>query len=86
MLARIDKTGRLLIPSQFRKELGFRPGSEVLLRSQDGELRVYTRNRAVRRIQAWAQKLAPPGTSIVDEFLAERKEEARRERRELDKY
>jgi len=79
MLAKLDKTGRLLIPSQIRRQLGLGGGSEVILSVDDGELRVYTRAEAVRKAQEFCRKLVRPGVSMVDELIAERREEARRE-------
>ena len=78
-VVRLDRTGRLLIPSQFRKEMDLNGGSEVIVALDKGELRVYTRDLAIRRIQEACRKLATPGVSIVDELIAERREEARRE-------
>ncbi len=78
-VVRLDKTGRLLIPSQFRKEMDLNGGSEVIVALENGELRVYTRDLAIRRIQEYLRKIVPPGVSLVDELIAERQEEARRE-------
>ncbi len=40
MKTRIREGGRLVIPSAFRKALGLKPGDEVLLSLEDGEIRV----------------------------------------------
>ena len=68
-----------MIPSQFRKELGLKAGSEVIVACEDKELRVYTRDEAIRKVQERLRQLIPPGVSLVDELIAERIEEARRE-------
>ena len=81
---RLDKTGRLVIPSQFRRELGLSPGSEVMVACEEGELRVYSREQALRRVQEYFRRFVPPGVSLVDELIADRREEARRELEELD--
>ena len=81
---KLDKTGRLVIPSQFRRELGLSPGSEVIVACEEGELRVYTREQALRRVQEYFRRFVPPGVSLVDELIADRREEARRELEELD--
>jgi len=78
-VVKLDRTGRLLIPSQFRKEMDLNGGSEVIVALDKGELRVYTRDLAIRRIQEYLRKIVPPGVSLVDELIAERREEARRE-------
>ena len=81
---KIDKSGRILIPLKLRKELGFKVGSELILRVEEGELRVHTREAALRWAREQLKKLKKPGESVVDEFLAERREEARREVMEMD--
>jgi len=78
-LAKLDSTGRLLIPSHLRKQAGLSPGSEVVLSYQDGELRVYTRERALEKVQALAGRLARPGVSVVEELIADRRKAAARE-------
>jgi len=81
---KIDKTGRILIPLKMRRELGFREGTELILRVEEGELRVHTREAALRRAKERLKRLKRPGESVVDEFLAERREEARLEVMEMD--
>ncbi len=68
--------GRLVIPARFRKALGLRPGSQVLLALSDGELRIWTREAARRRAQNLICSLIPPEVSLVDELIADRRREA----------
>jgi len=79
--ARINENGRLVIPANFRKALGINAGDEVVLRLEDNELRITTLRQRIARAQRHARKYIKPGASIsiVDEFLAERREEAKRE-------
>ncbi|MBL8227881.1 MAG: AbrB/MazE/SpoVT family DNA-binding domain-containing protein [Bryobacterales bacterium] len=83
--ARIDRAGRVLIPLKLRKELGLTEDSEVVLRVEDGQLLMQTREEAVRRARERLKRLKRPGLTVVDEFLAERRAEAKRERAELDR-
>jgi bifunctional DNA-binding transcriptional regulator/antitoxin component of YhaV-PrlF toxin-antitoxin module len=76
---RIDEVGRVLLPAKVRKELGVEPGMDLLLTCSDGVVRLETRAQALARARRLARRLAPEGTSVVDEFLAERRQEARRE-------
>lgn len=76
---RVNENGRVVIPSSFRKALGIRVGDEVVLRIEDDELRITTQQRRVQRAQRRALKYVKPGTSLVDELLAERREAAKRE-------
>jgi antitoxin PrlF len=77
--ARIADGGRLVIPAEYRRELGLEPGDEVIIRIEDGELRILTRAEAVKRAQAIVQQHVKKGRSLVDELSDERRAEAARE-------
>jgi AbrB family looped-hinge helix DNA binding protein len=76
---RVNENGRVVIPASFRKRLGIRVGDEVVLRIQDDELRITTLKRSIERAQRLVRKHVKPGTSLVDELIAERREAARDE-------
>ncbi len=80
--ASLDKHGRLVIPSNFRKEMGWKPGEKLTLTLTGSEVRVLSRRQAVEDICAEIRKRVPPGVSLVDELLRERREEVRREKEE----
>jgi len=71
---RVNENGRVVIPASFRKRLGIRVGDEVVLRIQDDELRITSLQRNIERAQRLVRKHVKPGTSLVDELLAERRE------------
>jgi AbrB family looped-hinge helix DNA binding protein len=77
--ARVNENGRVVIPSSFRKALGIQVGDEVVLRIEDDELRITTQQRRIQRAQRRAQQYLKPGTSLVDELLAERRKAAKGE-------
>src|SRR5437899_3264124 len=76
---RLNENGRLVIPASFRKALGINPGDEVVLRLEDDELRITTLKHRIARAQRLVRKYVKPGVSLVDELIAERREEARKE-------
>ncbi len=76
---RINQNGRLVIPSSFREALHIKPGDEVVLRLEDDELRITTQQRRIQRAQQRARRYLKPGTSLVGELLAERREAAKDE-------
>jgi len=76
---RINENGRVVIPAPFRKALGMNIGDEVVLRLEDDELRILTVKRRLERARQLVRKHVKPGTSLVDELIAERREAARRE-------
>jgi AbrB family looped-hinge helix DNA binding protein len=76
---RVSQSGRVVIPASFRKALGINVGDEVLLRIEDDELRITTQQRRIRRAQRRARRYLKPGTSLVEELLAERRAAAKHE-------
>ena len=76
---RIGKKGRIVIPAPMREALGIAEGDVLDLTVADGELRVATMRERLRRAQEWARKVIPPGVSLADELIAERREAARHE-------
>ncbi len=76
---KLDSAGRLLVPAELRESLGLRPGSSVVLRVENGELRIVSQREVLRRIQEMLRPLVPDGVNLVDEFIAERRAEAARE-------
>ena len=77
--ARVNENGRVVIPTSFRKALGIKVGDEVVLRIADDELRISTLKRRIERAQRLVRRHVKPGTSLVDELIAERREAAKRE-------
>ncbi len=76
--ARMSKDGRLVVPSTFRKALGLKPGDEVVMILEEGELRVLGARQAIARAQALVRRYVPEGRSLSQELIQERREEASR--------
>jgi AbrB family looped-hinge helix DNA binding protein len=79
MRVRLSKNGEVRIPAAFRKAMGISVGDEVVLRIEDDELRISTLKRRIERAQRLVRQHVKPGTSLVDELIAERREAAKRE-------
>lgn len=77
--ARINENGRVVIPAEFRRDLGIKAGDTVVLRIENDELRITTLQQRLAKAQQWVRKHVTPGTSLSDELIAERREAARRE-------
>ena len=75
----IGEGGRIVIPAAFRAALGMNIGDQVLLRADDGELRVFTPLQGLRKAQALLRPYLPADRSLADELIAERRAEAARE-------
>ena len=76
---RVNENGRVVIPASFRKALGINAGDEVVLRIEDNELRILTLKQRIEQAQRLVRRHVKPGTSLVDELIAERREAAKRE-------
>ena len=75
---KIAAGGRIVIPADFRRELGADVGDEIILRLVAGEIHILTRSQAVRKAQALVRKSIPAGRSLVKELLGERRKEVKR--------
>jgi AbrB family looped-hinge helix DNA binding protein len=76
---RMNENGRIVIPSSFRRALGIQAGDTVVLRIENGELRITTLRQRLAKAQQLVCKHVAPTTSLVDELIADRREAARRE-------
>ena len=75
----VNENGRIVIPAPFRKALGIDTGDEVVLRLENGELRISTMKGRIERAQSLVRKHVKPGASLVDELIADRREASKRE-------
>ena len=82
---KLGEGGRFVIPAAMREEMGVKPGEDLILYVEDGELRVRSWLRNLRRIQSELSALKRPGESVVDDFLKERREEQRRSDERFDR-
>ena len=74
---KLTNGNRVIIPRSIRQSLGLRVGDALTLVLQDnGEVHLLTQTEAVRRAQALVRLHVPKERSLVEELLAERREEA----------
>ena len=83
---KLGPDGRIVIPARLRKALGLKPGDELLIRLEDGELVVYTRAQAILRAQERVRQYVPEAVRLVNELLAERRREVEEEEREAAEW
>ena len=70
--------GRVVIPAPLRRSLGFEPGDSLIARMENGRLILEKTETIKRRLKARFAHL-PSATSLAEELIAERREEADRE-------
>ena len=58
---KLGSGGRIVIPAAHRKALGLNEGDELLVRIEDGELRIVSQDRALQRLQAAVARHVRPG-------------------------
>src|SRR5918997_5204100 len=76
---KLTEGGRVVIPAEFRRALGIQVGDELIVRLENGEIRLLTLDRAIAQAQEAVRKYVPAGRSLVDELLAQRRAEAAQE-------
>lgn len=74
---RIDKNGRLLIPSLFRQSLHLEPGEEVLLYQEGTELKIRSFRDSLKRARQLVKQYNKDNLDLVALLLEERREEAK---------
>lgn len=77
----LDPQGRLVIPAPLRHSLGFESGDSLIARTEDGRLILEKAETIKQRLKSRFAQL-PPGTSLAEKLIAERREEAEREIKE----
>lgn len=72
---RIAEGGRLIIPASFRRALHIEPGEELILRLEDGELRLFSLNQSIKRAQAIVQKYNQSRQNLSEKLFEMRSQE-----------
>jgi AbrB family looped-hinge helix DNA binding protein len=77
---KMSDTGRITVPLGVRAALGLEKGGPVVLDLVDGELRIRSVAQAMERARALTREMTQGLTGLsVDDFLADRRREAKRE-------
>lgn len=75
----LGESGRIVLPAAIRKELDLKAGDRLTVSSDQGAIRILSRKMALASIRADIIKQRGSLAGVLDEFLAERREEAARE-------
>ena len=77
----LNHGGRIVIPVEYRKALGLKPGDDVVLVLEENEVRLVKPCQAVKHAQALVRQYVPKGRRLADELIQDRRQEVRVERR-----
>jgi bifunctional DNA-binding transcriptional regulator/antitoxin component of YhaV-PrlF toxin-antitoxin module len=77
--AKLDRSGRVVIPADARLRKKLKQGDCIVMEEDGDGLRLRTIEDVVRDAQKYFRSVVPAGVSLVDELIAERREEAKRE-------
>jgi AbrB family looped-hinge helix DNA binding protein len=77
--AKLNANGRVVIPAAVRRALDLRPGDHLILRVEDGELRVSTRRQALARARRVIRESIPGDEDLTQSLIDDRRAEAARE-------
>ena len=75
---RLGKQGRLVIPAVLRRALGLRPGDRLIARQEGDRIVLEKREEILSRVKR-RFGVVPAQVDLVEELLAERRAEAKRE-------
>lgn len=75
-VCRMDKSGRIVLPSTIREAKGLTHGDELIASFECGAIVLRTYAEAMQRLQDAFCEGLDPELSLVDELISERKQEA----------
>jgi AbrB family looped-hinge helix DNA binding protein len=73
--AKLDRSGRIMIPADIRRELDIGAGSLLTVAVKDGQIILTSRKEALRRAKAFCRSVQPDRV-LSDELSEERTREA----------
>jgi len=70
---KIAEGGYIMIPVEYLQALGLQIGDEVIVRLEEGALRIFTPDQAIAYAQELLRPYLPQGRSLSDELIRERR-------------
>jgi AbrB family looped-hinge helix DNA binding protein len=76
---RLGENGRVVIPTEFRKQLGLKAGDPLIVRLDEDGIRIESRQAAVRAAQRMVRERVPEGELLTERLFEMRRAETRGE-------
>ncbi len=73
--AMVAEDGGIVIPVEYLQALNALVGDEVIFELDGKELRIFTLEEAIKRMQEFISRYVSPERSLADELIAERRME-----------
>jgi antitoxin component of MazEF toxin-antitoxin module len=70
---KLGEGSQIVIPPEYFQILGLEVGDTVILRLEDGKMRIFIPQKAIRRAQELVSEYVPEERSLSDELIAERR-------------
>ena len=70
---KLGEGSQIIIPPEFLQALGLEGGDTVILRLENGEVRIFTPPKAIGKAQELVSKYIPEERLLSDELIAERR-------------
>lgn len=78
-LVQVAENGRMNLPADVRRALGLNGAGRIILTQDENGVLLTTADHALKRVRALAAPFKQDGRSVVDELLADRREDALRD-------
>jgi bifunctional DNA-binding transcriptional regulator/antitoxin component of YhaV-PrlF toxin-antitoxin module len=70
---KLGEGGQIVIPPEYLQILGLEVGDTVILRLEDGKLRIFSPQQAIRKALELVSEYLPDERSLSDELIEERR-------------
>jgi AbrB family looped-hinge helix DNA binding protein len=77
--AKLDANSRVVIPAAVRKALDLRPGDKLIMRIEDGKLRLSTQRQALARTRRKISEYISRDEDLTQSLIDDRRKKASRE-------
>ena len=76
IVTNMDQHGRVLIPASIRERFNIHPGEKITIEIEDSEIKIVSVDNVIDEMyKIFTKNQIDKNTSIVDDFIAERRQE-----------